>query len=313
MFNWKDLPIPIIGLTPMDGVTDFPMREIQSQIAKPSVMFTEFISVEGFSRVPDNFEKKLSYSDNQKPIIVQIFGHTPEDSAKSCKLLVKKGFGGIDINMGCPAKTVLQHGSGGALIGNYELADKIIKACLKVTKDNNIPLSVKTRIGKKEAITEEWIKFLSSFPIDCITVHGRLLKDVHSGENNWDEVAKGAKIAHSKGITYLGNGGIKSIEDAQKVSEEYDLDGVLIGQAAYGNPWIFSDKEPTVEEKLYTLIEHAKLAEEFYGEKGFVSVRKHLAWYCKGVKKSKKLRSELVMTSNHDEVKVLVEKFRDEI
>ena len=207
MFNWKNLEKPIIGLTPMDGVTDYPMREIQSRIAKPSVIYTEFINVEGFSRVPEKFEKKLAFSDIQRPIIIQLFGHTPEDFTRSCEMLIDKGFDGIDINMGCPSPTVVNHGGGGSLIGNYKVAEKIINACLKVTKEKEIPLSVKTRIGKKEAITEEWIEFLAEFPIDCIAVHGRLLKDVHAGEVNWQEVEKGARIAESKNIVYLGNGG----------------------------------------------------------------------------------------------------------
>ncbi len=304
---WKKLKKPIVGLAPMDGITDYPMREIQSEISKPDVMYTEFISVEGFSRVPGKFKQKLKYSEKERPIVVQLFGHTTEDFKTAVDLVLQHKFDGIDINMGCPARNVTHGGGGAGLIGNYKLTEKIILSCLEITQKHNIPLSVKTRIGIDKPVTKEWMEFLCQFKLACIAVHGRLLKQVHSGDINWEEIQLAAEIAHQKDIPLLGNGGIKSIEQAQQICKKYKLDGVLIGQAARGNPWVFKKEyTPTTKDKFNMIIKHAKLAEEFYGKKGFVSIRKHLAWYCKGIPNSKELRVKLVKVSNSREVEKIV-------
>jgi len=205
---WKTLKKPIIGLAPMDGVTDEPMRQIQCSIVKPSVLYTEFVSVEGFARKPEAFQKTLFFQENERPIIVQLFGYTPELFYEAISQMKEMNFDGIDINMGCPAKSVLQRGGGGALIGNYDLAGRIIEKSLEAIKESKkeISLSVKTRIGKDKIITREWISFLCGFPISEITVHGRLLKEGNSGEVNWEKIKVAGEIAHNKEIVCLGNG-----------------------------------------------------------------------------------------------------------
>lgn len=309
---WQKTKKPIIGLAPMDGVTDFPMREIQCQITKPDVLFTEFISAEGFIRKPDVFEKTLYFEENQRPVVAQIFGYTPEAFYETISQIIKKNFDGIDINMGCPAKSVLGKGGGGALIGNYKLVKKIILESLKAIKKSkkNIPLSVKTRIGINNNVTEEWISFLSAFPLAEITVHGRLLINNHKGEVDWEKIAKAAEILKKKKIICLGNGGIKSVKEANIICQKYNLDGVLIGQAALGNPWVFmEDYCPTKEEILKTILKHAKCVEEFYPPERFITVYKHFGWYPKGFKNCKDLKIELMKTKNYAEVKQVIAKF----
>ena len=309
---WQKLKKPIIGLAPMDGVTDFPTRKIQTIVSKPDVLYTEFVSVEGFIRNPTVFEKSLYFEENQRPVIAQVFGYTPQVFYDSILQITDKGFDGIDLNMGCPAKSVLGKGGGGALIGNYKLAEKIITESLSAIKKSkkNISLSVKTRIGIKEKITTEWIKFLSSFPVAEITIHGRLLKNGHSGEVDWEEIAKAGEILKNKNIVCLGNGGVKSKNEAKEICQKYNLDGVLIGQAALGNPWVFKENYlPSKKEILEIILKHAKFVEDFYEPKKFVTVYKHFGWYPKGFKSCKQLKIDLMKTKNYEEVKKIVDKF----
>jgi len=312
---WKTLKKPIIGLAPMDGVTDEPMRQVQCSIVKPSVLYTEFVSVEGFARKPEAFQKTLFFQENERPIIVQLFGYTPELFYEAISQMKEMNFDGIDINMGCPAKSVLQRGGGGALIGNYDLAGRIIEKSLEAIKESKkeISLSVKTRIGKDKIITREWISFLCGFPISEITVHGRLLKEGNSGEVNWEKIKVAGEIAHNKEIVCLGNGGLKSFSEARQKTNNFGLDGVLIGQAALGNPWFFKENYvPVKEEILQTIIEHSRIVNDFYPPKRFVTVLKHLGWYPKGFPNCIKLKVELLKCKNLNQVIETVKKFKED-
>jgi len=312
---WKTLKKPIIGLAPMDGVTDEPMRQIQCSIVKPSVLYTEFVSVEGFARKPEAFQKTLFFQENERPIIVQLFGYTPELFYEAISQMKEMNFDGIDINMGCPAKSVLQRGGGGALIGNYDLAGRIIEKSLEAIKESKkeISLSVKTRIGKDKIITREWISFLCGFPISEITVHGRLLKEGNSGEVNWEKIKVAGEIAHNKEIVCLGNGGIKSFSEARQKTNNFGLDGVLIGQAALGNPWFFKENYvPVKEDILQTIIGHSRLVNDFYPPERFATVLKHLGWYPKGFPNCIKLKVELLKCKNLNQVIETVKKFKED-
>jgi tRNA-dihydrouridine synthase len=309
---WQKIKKPIVGLAPMDGVTDEPMRQIQVSVAKPDVLYTEFISAEGFVRNPQAFEKTLTFQENERPIICQIFGYTPGAFYESILKVAQMGFDGIDLNMGCPARKVLGKGGGGALIGCYELAGKIIEKSLEAIEKTktNLPLSVKTRIGQKEIITKEWIDFLSQYPLSEITIHGRPLNQGVSGPVNWEKIKQAGEIAHGRNIICLGNGGIKSMKEGREKAKKFGLDGVLIGQAALGNPWAFrEDYQPTKEDILKTIVEHARLAAEFYPAERFVTVYKHFGWYPRGFKNSKRLKVELLKTKKLDEVLEVIARF----
>lgn len=308
---WQKLKKPVIGLCPMDGVTDEPMRQIQSQIAKPDVVYTEFISVEGYCKKPENFQRKLTFKENERPIIVQLFGFTPECFLKTIIKIIGLGFNGIDVNMGCPAKSVVLRGGGAALIGNYEVSEKIIIKCLEAISatGRTVPLSVKTRIGCRGVSTKEWISFLSKFSLSEVTVHGRPLRQGNSGPVNWEQIIIAKEILKEKGIICLGNGGIKSLREAILKSQNYGLDGVLIGQAALGNPWVFKKSyRPTKEEVLLTIIKHGELAWNFYGEKGYPCVLKHFGRYPRGFKKCKKVKKMLLQTRNLEQLREVIVK-----
>ena len=299
---WNKLSKPIVGLAPMDGITDEPMRQIQVGVAKPDLIYTEFVSAEGLVREPQYFVKTLQYKKNEQPIVAQLFGNKPEMFAQALPSLVKMGFAGVDINMGCPAKNVLGQGGGGALIGDYETVEQIIKAA-----SGYLPLSVKTRIGKSIEETQQWFEFLAGLPIQAVAIHGRKVSQKMQGVVDWEQIGSGVEIFRRKKIIYLGNGGISSVNEAREKIKKYKLDGVLIGQAALGNPWVFrEDYVPTKEERLKIMLKHACLVWDYYGEKGFVKMRKHFCWYCSGFVGSKKLKVALLKTKSLSEVESLL-------
>ena len=305
---WNNLSKPIIGLAPMDGVTDYPMRQIQCSIAKPDVMYTEFIQVEGFSRKPKIFDQKLFFKENEHPIVAQVVGVDPEAFYIAVQAISKMGFDGIDINMGCPNHDVVSRGAGGGLIGNYKQVEKIINQCLKAL-DNKLPLSVKTRIINDPVANKEWFTFLSKFSLAEITIHGRPIKQMQSGEVSWETIKQGAEIIRKQKIVCLGNGGIKSISEGKELCLRYGLDGVLVGQAALGNPWVFTDKrQPTKDQILDTLLKHGHLANDFYGPKKYLMILKHYSWYPKGFDGAKELRINLLKTRTIKEVEDVIAK-----
>lgn len=342
---WLHTPKPLIGLSPMDGITDFPMREIQAEIAKPDVIYTEFVSIEGFLRKPEKFLPTLKFSEKQRPVVAQLFGSDPRSFAEVLTQVVKLGFDGIDINMGCPSKNVLEQGGGGALIGHHPQVEKIITSSLGVLK-NIIPLSIKTRIMETEKNTLNWVKFLSSFPVSTVCIHGRPLKQLHSGPVGWDQLEKCAQFLKNSKIVFLGNGGIKNRNEGIETSRKYHLDGVLIGKAAIGNPWVFQKNTPPViaspteggtkqspqlsyhpehirftQYKLHegsfekknifsTLLHHSQLVYDFYGEKNFNIIRKYLSAYCKNFPGSKTLRLKLLLSKNPQEIDNILKSFK---
>ncbi|MEK7086056.1 MAG: tRNA-dihydrouridine synthase [Patescibacteria group bacterium] len=335
---WDDLKKPIIGMAPMDGVTDAAFRHMICKYGKPSVIITEFTNVEGLAH--GNVKGLISflYTEIERPIVAQIFGIDPESFYKATVMLCAMGFDGVDINMGCTVRKVSEKGAGAGLIKNPILAKKIIKECKKAAKDwadgislekagvrtvmieamaamdnankssrKIIPISVKTRIGYDKIAAEEWAKHLLETEPANITMHGRTLKQLYLGQANWDALANAAKICKGSGVSFLGNGDVKSMEDARQKIKDYGVDGVLVGRAVCGNPWFFSEKEPTVKEKLKAAIEHCKYFAKL-NHLSFCNIRKHLGWYCKGFDGAKELRVKLMRAENAQEVEREIKK-----
>ena len=334
MFSfWKNLKKPIIGLAPMDGITDEPMRFIQGKYGRPAVIFTEFINVEHVPHKPEKLMERFIYSEIERPIVAQLSGHTPDLFYQFALVACYLGFDGIDINMGCPVKSVIFGGGGAALIDNHQLAKEIILAARRAIDDwqkgislkegiedknviqailaiqkteqnkRGVSLSVKTRLGKDTQVTKAWMSFLSQLPIEAITLHGRLLKQEQSGKVKWEEIGKGAKISKKYGKVFLGNGGVRSIEEAKILCRRFGIDGVLIGRGALGNPWIFSSRSPSKEEKLAVMLEHAEYFDRIFGKKAFVAMRKHFGWYVQGFKGAKRMKQILQKTKTLNQAK----------
>lgn len=306
-----------MGLSPMDGVTDGPFRYM---VAKYGVgvdlLFTEFVNVDALYHtkrterrervmrplisVRELSAKSGSVFDGGFYEIAQIFGKKPELFAEAAELIESLGFDGIDINMGCPAKKVSEHGSGAGLIRTPELAQEILRVTKEATK---LPVSVKTRVGVESVgEMEEWIEAIMEAEPVSLSLHGRTLRQMYTGKSDWEAIRRAGEIVHRRAGIILGNGDVGTLEDAEVRMREYGVDGVLIGRATFGNPGIFAGMDPDESQRRGWMMEHARLHEQVYGKGNFLPARKHLAWYAKGFPGASELRSKLVRCSSPAEV-----------
>lgn len=295
----------------MDGVTDAAFRYMVGKYGRPDVMFTEFVSVDALHYASGERRERLLktfvYDPAQRPVVAQIFGHTPEFFAEAAELIEQLGFDGVDINMGCPAHKVEENGSGAGLIRTPELAQTIVRATKAATK---LPVSVKTRIGVDRVVASEWMAALMEVTPANISLHGRTLKQMYTGEANWEVIGEAAGVVHKLGGHILGNGDVKSRGEAVEKCRTYGVDGVLIGRGSEGNPAVFMGLDnPSREQRLAWAVEHAIKHESIWGEGYFLPVRKHLAWYCHGFPGAVELRMKLMQTTKASEVKRIVEEF----
>lgn len=251
----------IYALAPMEDITDSVFRQMLCDIGKPDMFFTEFMSTDGYmSKGRENVMHRLEFRDIERPIIVQLWGNTPENYANTVKNIVNLKPDGIDINIGCSVKNVLRSGHCSALIKEPELVKDIIEAVK--SKAGDIPVSVKTRLGYDSIITDSWFNFLLEQNLDLITVHGRISKDGYNIPANWDEIGKVVKLRDvvSPTTVILGNGDISSLDMADEYVSKYGVDGVMVGRGIVNNPWLFSRRGDIDEkERLEVLKKHLEL------------------------------------------------------
>lgn len=297
----------------MHEVTDTAFRQVVARIAKPDVLFTEFVSVDGLCHEKSH-EKivryYLQFVDAERPLVAQLWGSDPEKFFCAARMMREMGFDGVDINMGCPDKAVVKSGGGAALIQNPGRARDIIAA----TKEGagNLPVSVKTRIGFDENEIESWMTALLDARPAVIAVHGRTKKELSRVPAQWDVIGRAARMAQGSGVLVVGNGDIKTMDDARAKVDQYDIDGVMVGRGILGNPWFFSETEPSLEDRLSTIVVHAKIFEEsFAGVKSFAHLLKHLHAYATGFVGAKELRLELMRAKNADDVARIVTAWRN--
>lgn len=301
-------------LAPMSDVTDCAFRKMLVRFGKPDVLWTEFISADGLCNklARKNLSHILEYSNNEHPIVVQVFGANPENMKKACQYLGGLGFDGIDINMGCPDKSVVSQGAGAALIRTPDLAREIIRA----TKEGapHLPISVKTRIGYNYIEYKTWLPELLKENISALTIHLRTKKEMSDVPAHWElakDIVKTVRVI-DKNVILIANGDISSIEDGKNKALESGFDGVMVGRGVFGNPWFFNSKGkiPTIKEKLEALNEHTKLFEKLLGKhKNFAVMKKHFKAYVSGFDGAKELRNELMNTDNSKEVGAIISKF----
>ncbi len=311
---WQKLNKPIFVLAPMADVTDCAFRQIIAKYGKPDVFWTEFVSADGLAH-PEAREKLLidfKFEKNEHPIVAQIFGSNVDNIRQAAKLCQELGFDGVDINMGCPDKSIEKQGAGASCMKDPAHARAVIRAAKEGAP--NLPISVKTRIGYNKVEIDTWIPEILAEGVAVLTVHLRTRKEMSLVPAHWELmsqiVALRDKLAPDTLI--FGNGDAKDILDAKEKVKQTGCDGVMLGRAIFGNPWLFSadQKIPSINEKLTVMCEHTKLFEKLLGKhKNFAIMKKHYKAYCNGFDGAKELRMKLMEAENVDRVEKLVNEF----
>jgi tRNA-dihydrouridine synthase len=289
----------------MDDVTDTVFRQIVADLSKPDLFFTEFVNVDGLqSPGRDKLLHKLKFTDKEQPIIAQVWGLKPENYYKSTQELKEMGFAGVDINMGCPVKTVIKNGACAALINNRQLAGEIIDA-VQSAADRNFPVSVKTRIGFNE-VDLTWVEFLLGKKLDLLTIHGRTAKQLSKVPADWGLIdqARQLRDSVSPDTLIIGNGDVMTKEQAVKLAKKYRLDGVMIGRGIFNDPFVFADESPweqwSKKQKIELLKKHIQLYERTWksNERRFEALRKFCKIYISGFDGASALRAKFMETEN---------------
>ena len=281
----------------MADVTDHVFREIISDIGKPDVLYTEFVSTDALESEGRNaMLPKLKYDQRQKPIVAQIWGTKPEHFYQASKLIENYGFDGIDLNTGCPDKNVMKIGSGAALINNHLLVKDIVNAMKKGAP--NTPISIKTRLAKNDTLTLDWFKFLLELPVQAIILHARTASQLSKVPANWSKLKELVKLKNqvNPNIQIIGNGDIRSLKEVNEKYAETGVDGIMIGRGIFNNPWLFNKNKlnKTPKDNIELLIKHTTLYNNIWGtSKNFEVMKKFFKIYVKEWDGASELRANL--------------------
>ena len=313
---WGKLKKPFFVLAPLANVTDAPFRRIIAKYGRPDVTWTEFVSADGLCH-PEGRQallRDLWYTEEERPIVAQLFTAHPGAMFEAAKIVTELGFDGIDINMGCPDKNVMKQGAGATCMKDPELAKRLIIAAREgsIAAGRELPISVKTRLGFNEDILEEWLLTLLAAQPAAITIHARTKKEMSKVPARWERIKRAVDIAKGSGTLIIGNGDARDLTDAKAKTQETGADGVMLGRAIFGNPWLFDreKKSVTVEEKLRVAVLHTRLFEETWSDtKSFELMKKHYQAYIHGFPRAKELRAELMTCKDATRVESVVKKF----
>ena len=314
--KWKigdvEIDNPFV-LAPMAGVTDLPFRKLCKEQGA-GLICMEMVSAKAISFHNKNTEALMEIDKCENPVSMQLFGSEPELMARVAAEIEERPFDILDINMGCPVPKVVNNGEGSALLKNPELIVKIVKSVSSAIKK---PLTVKVRIGFENEPVDivDIAKRVEDAGAAAIAVHGRTRQQYYSGTADWDAIRR---VKEAVSIPVIGNGDVDSPEKAEALIKETGCDGVMIGRAVRGNPWLFRElnhyfetgeklSRPSVEEVREMILRHARMQTELKGEfTGIREMRKHVAWYTAGMRHSAALRRETNLVSSYEELEKLL-------
>ncbi len=313
---WGKLKKPFMIMAPLADVTDAVFRLLIAEQYPPDVMYTEFVSADGLCH-PKGREKlliDLKYSELERPIVAQLFTGKPEKMREAAALCAELGFDGIDINMGCPDRKVEKQGASAALIKDPTRAQAIIRAAQEGA--GGLPVSVKTRIGYSSVNEfENWIGAVLETEPAVVTLHLRTRDEMSKVPAHWEFARKLVELRGNRKILLAGNGDVVDLTDARTKAAESGLDGIMLGRAIFGNPWLFAGKhreDIPYPQRMRVMLEHTKRFEEAYVStktKNFAIMRKFYGEYIAGHPHAKQFREELMECEDYAQVAEVVRKF----
>ena len=311
---------PVI-LAPMAGVTDLPFRLLAKEMGC-GLVYSEMVSDKGLIYDNVHTKKMLAIDDRERPVALQIFGSEPESMGQAASIVAEAGADIIDINMGCPTVKIVKNGEGSALMKTPELAYRIIAAVVAGAGD--VPVTVKFRKGwdEKSVNAVEIAKCAEQAGASAVSVHGRTREQFYSGFADWNIIRE---VKQAVKIPVIGNGDIRTPQDAKRMLAETGCDGIMIGRGAQGNPWIFRQvihylatgevlPPPGLNERIDMLLRQLDMLVEHKGEYiGIREMRSHAAWYTKGLPKSAELRLKFNQALSRDDFVNIMENYRIEL
>lgn len=307
-----------VFLAPMAGVTDMSFR-ILCRRQGCGLTYTEMVSSKGLYYKSENTEELLFISDEEKPAAAQVFGSDPDVVAMAAREAMLRGAAIVDINMGCPTPKIVKNGDGSALMRRPDLVREIVRSTVKSV---SVPVTVKMRKGWDDASVNavEIASIAAEEGAAAVAVHGRTREQFYSGTADWSIIKQ---VKRSVNIPVIGNGDIKTPEDAKSMLEETGCDAIMIGRGAHGNPWIFSRTveymrtgrllpEPSFEDRIEMVLRHLDMVTKLKGENiGVKEMRKHIAWYLKGMPGSTRVKTEIFRLSTVVQIKQVLGEYLD--
>ena len=308
-------------LAPMEDVTDIGFRMLCKRFGA-SMVYTEFVSAEALVRDVKSTLRKLTISSEERPVGIQIYGRDAEAMVEAAKIVEQAGPDVIDLNFGCPVKKVAGKGAGAGMLQNIP---KLLEITQKVVEAVSVPVTVKTRLGwnHEQLIITTLAEQLQACGIQALTIHGRTRSQMYTGEANWTLIGE-VKRNPNIHIPIIGNGDIKTLDDADRAFDTYGVDAVMIGRATFGQPWIFSRKELTLDEKIDVLEEQLRIniercdTQEMRANKksaelcGILHTRRHLAAspVFKGIPNFRETRIKMLRAEKADELLAILDECR---
>ena len=302
-----------VFLAPMAGVTDLPFRILCKEMGC-GLVYSEMVSAKGILYDNKNTTELLEIDPKERPVAVQLFGSDPEILGAMAKKIEQYPIDIIDVNMGCPAPKIVKNGEGSCLMKTPELVGRIVKS---LVESQSKPVTIKFRKGFDDDHVNavEIAKIAEANGASAVAVHGRTREQYYSGKADWDIIKQ---VKEAVNIPVIGNGDVFTPQDAKNLLEHTGCDAIMVGRGAQGNPWIFKRilhylqtgellPEPTAEERVEKALRHAQMLIDYKGEYiGVREMRKHMAWYMKGMPGAAELRGKLNYAENRAELEALL-------